>query len=609
MRILSLLIALFVLTASPAAAQALKARLVASGFTQPVFAASPPGDLQRLFVLEQSGKIKILRNGVVLATPFLDLGATGLDRIVSGGERGLLGLAFHPDYASNGYFFVNYTAAGAGATVVERFRTSVLPDVADPTSGVVFFTAAQPQSNHNGGCIAFGPDQKLYVGMGDGGGYADQGPGHAAVGNGQSLSSLHGKLLRLDVDLPAPHIPADNPYFGSSSALGEIWHLGLRNPWRFSFDSLTGELYIGDVGQEQREEIHFALAGASNLNFGWRCMEGLQCTGWSGCVCNSAALTLPVHEYPHSLGCAVIGGYVYRGTAICGLQGAYFFADYCSSRVWSFRLVNGQVTDLRDRTNELEPAGGPVSIAAIPSLAMDGAGELYVLDVDGEIYRIESALSQPDCNGNGYADACEIANGVAQDCNQDGVPDDCEIAAGAQTDCNANGVLDSCEVAADPGLDWNGNGIFDGCECPGGAPPVTYCTAKVNSLGCTPYIQFTGYASASLALPFWIGAKKVLSQKTGVMMYGYSPSATPFQGGFACVGSPVRRMPPRPTGGSQTTVNCSGILVYEFNTHIASGVDPMLQLGQEVVFQFWSRDPAAPFYSSLTNALRAQICQ
>lgn len=608
MRFLSLLLSLLVL-ASPAAAQTLKARLIASGFTQPVFAASPPGDLQRLFVLELSGKIKIIRNGAVLAAPFLDLGASGLNRIVSGGERGLLGLAFHPDYANNGYFFVNYTAAGTGATVVERFRASAQPDLAIATSGVVFLTVQQPQANHNGGCIAFGPDHKLYVGMGDGGGFADQGPGHAAIGNGQALDTLHGKLLRLDVDLPAPHVPPDNPYFGSSSALGEIWHLGLRNPWRFSFDALTGELYLGDVGQEDREEIHVAPAGAANRNFGWRCMEGLQCTGWSGCVCNSAALTLPVHEYPHTLGCAVIGGYVYRGTAICGLQGAYFFADFCSSRVWSFRLSAGQVTDLRDRTSELEPSGGSVSIAAIPSLAVDGAGELYVLDSDGEIYRIESALSQPDCNANGYADACEIANGVAQDCNQDGVPDDCEIATGAQTDCNANGVLDSCEVAANPQLDWNGNGIFDGCECAGGAPPVVYCTAKVNSLGCTPYVQFTGHASASLALPFWIGAKKLLSQKSGVMMYGYWNNATPFQGGFACIGSPIRRMPPRPTGGSQTTVNCSGMLVYEFNSHIASGVDPMLQLGQEVVFQFWSRDPAAPFFSSLTNALRAVICQ
>lgn len=609
MRFLPLILILLGSVLASAPAQNLQARRVAWGFTQPVFATAPTGDSQRLFVVEKTGKIKVVRNGTVLATPFIDLGVSGLNRIVEGGERGLLGLAFHPDYASNGYFFVNYTARDTGATVVERFRVSAQPDVADANSGAVIITVPQPQPNHNGGCVSFGPDGMLYIGMGDGGGSGDQGPGHASIGNGQALTTLHGKMLRLDVDLPPPYIPADNPYFGSSTALGEIWHVGLRNPWRFSFDSLTGDMYIGDVGESAREEIDFVPGNAPNRNFGWRCMEGLQCTGWSGCSCASAALTLPVHEYGHTLGCAVVGGYVYRGTAICGLQGAYFFADFCSSRVWTMRMVNGQMTDLRDRTPELEPPGGSVSIAVIPSLAMDGVGELYVIDSDGEIYRIESAQSQPDCNANGYADACEIADGVAQDCNANGLPDDCDISAGTDSDCDGNGVLDGCEIAADPDADWNNNGTLDTCECPGGAPPVVYCTAKVNSLGCTPFVQFTGYPSASLALPFWIGAKKLLSQKSGMMMYGYWPNITPFQGGFACVGSPIRRMPPRPTGGSQVTVNCSGMLVYEFNTFIASGADPALQLGQEVVFQFWSRDPNAPFFSSLSNALRARICQ
>ncbi len=597
--------------ASTAAAQSLRGRLVATGFTRLIYAASPPNDLQRMFVVEQTGKIKILRNGSVLATPFLDLGTGGLNKIQFAGERGLLGLAFHPNFASNGYVFVNYIAAGSGASVIERYTVSAgNPDVANPASGLVFLTVAQPQDNHNGGCIQFGPDGKLYIGMGDGGGAADTGPGHAPVGNGQSLATLHGKILRLDVNLPAPHIPPDNPYFGSPNALGEIWHRGVRNPWRWSFDSLTGEMYLGDVGEAAWEEVSVAPPGAPNLNFGWRCMEGFSCTGLSGCTCNAVALTRPVHAYPGSQGCAVIGGYVYRGSAICGLQGTYFFGDYCSSRIWSFRLVGGQVTEFVDRTPEIEPAGGSVSLATLSSFAVDGAGELYVLDyTDGDIYRIENSVAQPDCDADGSPDACELAAGTEQDCNANNVPDSCEIASGLERDCNGDGTPDSCEIAADWELDWNQNGSLDSCECPGGAPPVAYCTAKVNSLGCTPYVQSTGYPSASLALPFWIGAKKMLSQKTGMMMYGYWVNPVPFQGGWACVGAPIRRMPPRPTGGSQTTVNCSGLLVYEFNTYIASGVDPALQLGQELTLQFWCRDPGASFGASLSNALRARICQ
>jgi glucose/arabinose dehydrogenase len=604
-----LLLFLAVVFAPLAGAQSLRAQLVGAGFSQPTFATAPAGDPLRLFVLEQSGKIRILRNGQIVPTPFLDLGVGGLNKLSSGGERGLLGLAFHPNYASNGYFFVNYTAAGSGATIVERYRVSTNPDVALASSGTVFLTVPQPQNNHNGGMIQFGPDGKLYIGMGDGGGFADTGTGHAPVGNGQALSTLHGKMLRLDVNLPAPHIPPDNPYFGATNALGEIWHLGLRNPWRFSFDPANGDLYIGDVGESAREEIHYVPAGAANRNFGWRCMEGLTCTGYTGCGCNSPALTLPVHEYSHNSGCAVIGGYVYRGAALCALQGSYLFADYCSSRVWSCRIVNGQLTQLQDRTLELEPPGGSVSISTIPSLARDGLGELYVVDADGEIYKIVNAQSQPDCDADGISDACELAGG-APDCDANGVPDTCQVASGSQTDCDNDGVMDSCEIAGAPTLDWNNNGALDSCECPGGAPPVAYCTAKVNSLGCVPFIQTTGYLSASTEVFFWIGAKKVISQRTGMLIYGYSPNIVPFQGGFWCLGTPTQRMPPRNSGGSQTTTNCTGQLPYEFNTYIASGADPaLLQVGQEVVFQFWARDPAASFGSSLTNAVRAAVCQ
>jgi len=593
-------------------AQSLQASLFQGGFTQPVYATAPPGDLTRMFVVEQGGKIKVIRNGATLATPFLNLGSGGLGKISSGGERGLLGLAFHPNFATNRYVFVNYTAAGSGATVIERYTaSSANPDVALTGSGVVFLTIAQPQNNHNGGCIQFGPDGKLYIGTGDGGGAGDQGTGHATGGNAQSPASLLGKILRIDVNLPAPYIPSDNPYFGSSTTLREIWHFGMRNPWRWTFDRQTGEMYFGDVGEGAREEVSVAPAGVSNLNFGWRCMEGFNCTGLSGCTCNAASLKPAVYDYPHNVGCSVIGGYVYRGAAICGLQGTYFFGDYCTSKIWSMRVVNGQATQVMDRTHEIEPPGSTtVSIATISAFAQDAAGELYVIDyTDGEIYRIEPGSAQSDCDGDGAPDACEIASGSEQDCNANTVPDSCEIASGAAPDCNSNGVPDSCDIASGASTDVNGNGRPDECDCQGGAPPVIYCTAKMNSLGCTPSIGFSGYASASNATPFLVTASQVLNRKSGVLIYGYWANIVPFQGGLACVGAPIRRTPPQTSGGSATGTNCSGTFSFDFNAFIASSADPVLQLGAVVTCQYWSRDPASTFASSLTNAVRAQICQ
>ncbi len=596
-----------IVSAMPAWSQTLQATLYQTGFSQPVLAVSPPGDLQRLFVVEQTGRIRIIKNGVTLATPFINLGPAsggGLGLTASSGERGLLGLAFHPNYATNGHFYVNYTAASGGATNIRRFTVSANPDVANSASGFPILTVAQPFSNHNGGCIHFGPDGKLYIGMGDGGSGND--PQNAA----QTPTTLLGKMLRLDVDIPAPYIPSDNPYFGSTSTLQEIWHFGLRNPWRFSFDRQTGEMYIADVGQNAWEEVSVQPAGVGNLNFGWRCMEGNACTGLTGCVCNAASLTDPIHVYGHGAGCSVTGGYVYRGSQICGLDGTYFFADYCTTTIWSFKYVGGAVTQFTNRTTELEPVGSP-TINSIAGFGEDAAGELYILDhQDGEIYKIEVSGGQVDCNNNGIADACDLASGAALDCNNNQIPDSCDIATGAALDCNGNGVPDTCDLASGFSLDANGNGQPDECECPGGTPPSTYCTAKLNSQFCLPAIAITAAPSASNVGSCLVTATNVLNNRNGLLFYGYGTNAAPFQGGFLCVAAPTRRTPIQTSGGAPTGTSCTGTFSFNLNAFIASGADPLLQVvGQPFACQYWSRDSADPFGSSFTNAVQGQICQ
>jgi hypothetical protein len=304
---------------------------VASGLSSPIFVTSPPGDLQRLFIVERPGRIVILINGQVLPDPFLDI----VGRVLSGGERGLLGLAFHPDYDNNGYFYVNYTNT-SGNTVVSRFEISADPDLADSSSEYLLLTISQPYSNHNGGMIAFGPnDGYLYIGMGDGGSGGD--PQNRAQNDGVLL----GKMLRIDVDGSSPYgIPPDNPFAGPGDPLDEIWARGLRNPWRFSFDRQTGDIYIADVGhwrfsfdrqtgdiyiadvgQSQWEEIDYQPAsGSGGENYGWRLMEGNHCYN-PPVDCDPGGLTYPIYEYSHGgspFRCSITGGYVYRGNAIPG---------------------------------------------------------------------------------------------------------------------------------------------------------------------------------------------------------------------------------------------------------------------------------------------------
>jgi glucose/arabinose dehydrogenase len=357
---------------------------IVSGLTEPIFVGAPKGD-ERLFVVEQAGRILLIKDGTLQSTAFLDI-----DNIVinTGNERGLLGLAFHPDFAANGRFFVNYSDL-SGDTVVAEYTATGGADVANAT-GKILLTIGQPESNHNGGMLAFGADGYLYIGSGDGGGGGDQ---HGTIGNGQDLTTNLGKLLRIDIDSGDPYaIPSDNPY-ASGGGNAEIWAYGLRNPWRFSFDSMTGELYIGDVGQGGggspigQEEINVQPGTTANVNYGWRVVEGTQCyLPTSGC--DTSGKVAPVHTYSHGAsGRCITGGYVYRGSCLPDIQGWYFFGDYVGDKTYSFEHSGGAITNLQDQTASL---GGDIN--GISSFGEDGFGELYVTSRDnGKVFRLIAA--------------------------------------------------------------------------------------------------------------------------------------------------------------------------------------------------------------------------
>ena len=341
--------------------------IVTEGLVRPT-SLTHAGD-DRLFVTEQPGRIRIIQNGKLLDRPFLDLTGKVLSQ---GNEQGLLSVAFHPDYAANGQFFVNYTRLGDGATVVERYTVSKMePNQADGLSGRPVLVIAQPESNHNGGQLQFGPGGYLYIGMGDGGGAGDR---HGAIGNGQNPQALLGKLLRLDVtDQETYAVPVTNP-FGD-----EVWALGLRNPWRFSFDRVTGDLYLADVGQNTYEEVNFqAAASAGGENYGWRIMEGLHCYAPQE-NCQQAGLTLPVAEYSHAEGgCSITGGYVYRGEKYPALAGQYFFGDYCTGNIWSLQRDGDQWPLSKRFTADRR----------ISSFGEDVNGEVYVIDHGGAVLQL-----------------------------------------------------------------------------------------------------------------------------------------------------------------------------------------------------------------------------
>ena len=352
----------------------IQALLVVAGLSGPLGLETAPGDSTRLFIVEKPGTIQILRNGALDPRPFLDISS----RVSNGSEQGLLGLAFHPQYAANGKFYADYTDR-AGDTHVVEFLVSANPDSASATEREILFVD-QPASNHNGGQITFGPDGFLYVALGDGGGAGD------TYQNGQNLGSLLAKILRLDVDSGSPYsIPADNPFVGRTGARGETWDYGLRNPWRFSFDRHTGDLYIADVGQNLWEEVDYEPHRAGGKNYGWSIMEGLHCFARPNC--NPTGLVRPVVEYPHRDGCSITGGYVYRGREIPELDGVYFYGDYCTGIIRSFRIDRGTASGQADWTSALRTqAGGPM--AGLSSFGQDARGELYMVLLSGEVYRI-----------------------------------------------------------------------------------------------------------------------------------------------------------------------------------------------------------------------------
>lgn len=347
---------------------------VLSGFQLPVFLSGAGDGSGRLFVVTQTGMIYIAREGVVSDEPFLDLQDRVSKPNLTGyyGERGLLGLAFHPRFKENGYYYVNYTDRD-GNTVIARYTAPAGADQADSQSELRLLTVEQPYANHNGGMLAFGPDGYLYIGLGDGGSAGDP------QGNGQSLETWLGKILRIDVDKVEPYaIPAGNP-FASQGGKPEIWAYGLRNPWRFSFDALTGDLYIGDVGQGAWEEVNFLAAGSlGGVNFGWDYREGAH--AFEGQAPENLDFTDPAAEYSHELGCSITGGEVYRGMNLAEWQGVYLYGDYCNGNVWG--LLRSPAGDWQ---NQLMFATG----ISISSFGVDEMGEIYLLDHDsGDIYKL-----------------------------------------------------------------------------------------------------------------------------------------------------------------------------------------------------------------------------
>ena len=391
------LLAAIALTVSSAASAQLRAPLFVSGLNSPVAFVQDPGDATIQYVVEQGGRIRLVRNGTVESTPFLDVSSS----ILSGGERGLLGLAFPTNYASSGRFYVNFTRAPDGHTVVARFRRSSNPLVADPSSrfDLTWSTGLnyieQPFSNHNGGCLAFGPDGFLYVALGDGG------SGNDPQNFAQRVDQLLGKILRIDVNVPDTNaqgfvVPAGN----AGLPRPEIWSLGLRNPWKITFDDPsrggTGAMLIGDVGQNAFEEIDYEPAGQSGQNYGWRNREGAH-ENVTSIAPTIVPLIDPIFEYGRNAGASVSGGYVYRGNGMPGDRGRYFFADFVSGRLWSIALTvtpNGATASgLVDHTAEV---GGNAVLGNISGFGVDASGELYVINYSaGTIRRLSRSPSPP----------------------------------------------------------------------------------------------------------------------------------------------------------------------------------------------------------------------
>jgi hypothetical protein len=347
--------------------------VVATGLDDPLYLTAPAGD-PRLFVVEQTGRIRIISAaGQLLATPFLDVSGK---ITLNCSEQGLLGLAFHPQYATNGLFYINYTRPGGqGTTVIERYSVSADADRANAGSAHQIISIPQARCNHNGGQLVFGPDGILWAFMGDSGGAGDP------DGVAPDPTSLLGKILRLDVDGGDPYAaPQNNPFVGGPGR-DEIWALGLRNPWRGSFDPSTGTLFVADVGQNEREEVNAVSATEPGLDYGWNRLEGTRC--FASSPCDASGTVVPVIEYTHEDGCSITGGYLYRGAAIPAARGHYFYSDFCTGFLRSFRWAGGAVADPTEWTVP--------SLGSVTSFGLDSSGELYVIDGAGRVVRLTAS--------------------------------------------------------------------------------------------------------------------------------------------------------------------------------------------------------------------------
>lgn len=381
---------------------ALAVETVASDLSNPIFVTAPPGDRTRLFIVEQTGAIRVFDReaGRLRDAPFLNLD----EQIEMGYEQGLLGLAFHPKYAENGIFYVNYVAPGGkfddGVQTVRQYRVSPHdPNVADPGSGKTVLSFDQPQGNHNGGWIGFSPRandaNNLYIASGDGGAAFDEGEGHLEpTGNAQNNTTLFGKILRVQVDPAAAtySIPQNNPFASSSTLRKEVWTFGLRNPYRASFDRTTGDLFIADVGQDDREEINVQRATnpAGGENYGWRLREGKIATRWRVGGPRPRGAVEPLFDYPRNVGICVVGGYVYRGSKIPALRGWYLFGDFIGS-VFALKLDAGRAPEFHDLTRVLFPPGSGLDLQSLSGFGEDAEGELYLTSLSGTVYKIVPA--------------------------------------------------------------------------------------------------------------------------------------------------------------------------------------------------------------------------
>jgi glucose/arabinose dehydrogenase len=489
---------LLALSAQPGSAdspQLLRAERVASGLTLPLYVAAPPGD-DRLFIVEQPGRIRIVEDGVLLPDPFLDLTA----EVVCCGGRGLLGLAFAPDYAQSGTFYVHYIAPGGNGFIrVDRFQVSAGdPNQADPTSGEMLLEIGpHPSLSHHGGELVFGPDGMLYIPLGDGGTYPDD-------DFPQEDDTFYGKVLRIDVSGGPGSgytVPPDNPYVGPGLPLDEIWAKGLRNPAKADFDALTGDLYLSDIGQVTREEVNVAPYPdlGEGDNYGWSLMEGSVCISGDP-LCSSGTLTLPVYDYARTQAqCAITGGTVYRG-ALAAIQGEYFFSDYCSGELWSFVWDGaGGITSLTDWTAQVAPPGGFQQIVAVEA---DGKGELHLVDrLAGEVWKVVSRQQcddQIDNDGDGQTDfpadpGCADAGDPSEafDCD-DTLDNDGDGLADAPADPGCVDAADASEreagLVCDDGVDNDGDGLADfpadeGCHDPAGLSELADCDDGLDNDG------------------------------------------------------------------------------------------------------------------------------